>query len=146
MDGNPLSDPDAYVGEEVTTDLTKLKEAAVKFREDEYNRFESIPSVIWGEPGIGVVTLSFYDDEHARIAFEPRSAEYSDYFPTAVTVGYAVDPIELCQALIACFEECVIFAESTYGMYDDMDEEMNEVRDWSTTHIQPLEAAIDSPA
>ncbi len=124
VDGNPLSDPDVYVGEEVTTDLTRLRAAAVTFRTEEYERFQSIPSVIWGEPGIGVVTLSFCDGEHARIAFEPRSAEYSDYFPTAVTVGYAVDPIELCQELIACFEDCVTFAERAYGMHVENDEAM----------------------
>lgn len=136
--GESLDAPGEYVGESLDLSLKQLKQAIIRFQSGEFECYEAIPAKMKAEPGFSRVILSFCDGEHARIAFQPESAEYGSYFPTEVTVGYAIDPNQMCHELVGCYEECVTFAENAYGEYEDMDEEMNEIRDWADEHIQDL--------
>ncbi len=144
LSGERLPNPEEFVGEDIDFGLLHLKEITHRFLRNDLDRHEILVAKMTGEPGIGFVTLSFCDGEHARIAFQPRRAEYGRHFPTDVTVGHVVDPNELGQEIIECYEDCVRFAEIAYGEYDDMIEELAEVRDWAAKHIQQLKDAIDS--
>jgi hypothetical protein len=54
-----------------------------------------------------------------------------------VTVGYAIDPNEMCHELADCYRDCVTYVEYVYE-YADMNEPMDEIYDWANGHIDDL--------
>jgi hypothetical protein len=141
--GEPLDTPDEYIGEYLSFTLDELKEAVIRFQNNEFDRYEEIPARIVEEPGFSRVVLSFCDGEHARIAFQPKSACYGEYFSTEVTVGYAIDPNEMCHELVGCYEDCITFAENAFGDNEEWNEEMENVYNCINGLIDELLAATD---
>lgn len=138
-EGNPLEhDSGEYVGQFLDINLKQLKNAILRFQDNDFERYEELPAKMEEEPGDSAVVLSFCDGEHVRIAFQSASGCYGSDYPTEVAVGYAIDPDEMCRELADCYRECVTFFENAFGEYDDMDEEFDEVHDWTDRHIEEL--------
>lgn len=139
--GNPIENTDGYVGEYLDTNLDNLTDSIVRFQHEDFDRYNELSAPMVEEPGDSTVVLSFCDGEHARIAFQPMEYGHSEEFPTEVTVGYAIDPDEMCRELIDCYEDCVTYFENAFGDKPDFQDAVEEVHDWADEHIQDLLAA-----
>lgn len=143
LQGNRLENAEQYVGEYLMTSLDNLRKAVVRFQRDDFDRYEEISARMVQEPGDSTVVLSFCDGEHARIAFQPVSADPGHEYPPEVAVGYAIDPDEMCYELVECFRECATFVEKGYTdwEYGDLSEDIDDVHDWTNRNIEKLLAA-----
>lgn len=95
------------------------------------------------EPGFSTIVLSFCDGEHARIAYQPVSADIGYQIPVEATVGYEIDPNEMCYELVGCYRACVSYVENAYTDWDhgDLSAEINTIQEWADEHILELRAA-----
>lgn len=140
INGDQLEHSEQYVGEYLMTSLDNLRMAIVRFQRDDFDRYEAIPARMVQEPGDSTIVLSFCDSDHARIAFQPVSADPGHKYPLEVAVGYAIDPDEMCHELIKCFRECITFVEKGYTdwEYGDLSEGIDDVHDWADESIEEL--------
>ncbi len=143
--GKEIIDTTQYIGEYLSFILQDFTEAIVRFQTGTVDRYEAIPIEIMEGTEFCCIVVSFCDGNNVRLAVQPTTPEYREYFPLQSTVGYAVNPDAVCQELIGCFEQCVEFAERVHVEYDNIPGELAVATDWATTHIQQLEDAIDSP-
>jgi hypothetical protein len=142
--GDPIeNDPEEYVGQFLDVNLDRLKNAIIQFKQNDFDRYEELSVKMMEEPGDSTLVLSFCDGKHARIAFQPVSARYGRDFPTEVTVGYAINPDEMCHELADCYRDCVTYVEHVHGDAE-MNEPMEEVYDWADGHIEDLLAATSN--
>lgn len=141
-EGNAVSvNPNEYVGEFLTVNVSDLVSEVLRFQRGEYDPFEEL-HVRMTDSGGGreVVVLSHLDGDLARIAF--RSLDDRDehgarpYPPIEASVGYAVDPAELCTALARCNEELLAYLERGIEETGDGKPDLDPVR-------SEIEAQID---
>ncbi|RRJ30784.1 hypothetical protein [Halocatena pleomorpha] len=137
-------DPAEYPGRWLNWNLDALKDAVLRFQQGEFDRYEEVPAKMEDEPGFSTIILSFCDGEHVRIAYQPVSADIGYHIPVKSTIGYSINPDELCHELVGCYQECICYVENAYTDWDygDLSEEINEIQRWADEHIQELLAVI----
>ncbi len=96
-------------------------------------------------PGDSTVVFSFCDGDHVRMAYQPKASGIAEQFPTEVTVGYAVDPDNVCRELIECYKDCTQYIDIAYGDNPEYEAEVSDVHEWAEGEIQRLEKAIETP-
>lgn len=135
-----------YVGEFLSVNISDLGSEALRFQRGEYDPFEELHvRMTDSSGGREVVVLSRLDGTLARIAFRGLDdrAEHDTrpYPPIEASVGYAVDPAELCTVLARCNEELLAYLERGVERITDEELKLDPVRSDIEGQIDDLRSA-----